>query len=131
MTNEIELTISIDGIKQTARLYCGNKTASINLLIGNNFNKTYEDVDFYKCFGKVRKDNPNVKFFCKGSKLNVHPSSMSAQMTNGLKAYELTMGKKPSFDDVVYIFEYDDENLTNDPEAQRAFFMQWIKSEKK
>ncbi|MEZ1315561.1 hypothetical protein QIW53_06035 [Pseudomonas fluorescens] len=130
MRNEIELTVSIDGVKQPARLFCESNPASIDLVMGENFNKTYKDIDFYKCFGKIRKDNPDVKFLCKGSKLNVHPSSMSSQMTNGLKAYELTMGKKPSFDDVVYIFEYDDENLTNDPEAQRAYFMQWIKSEK-
>jgi hypothetical protein len=47
-------------------------------------------------------------------------------MSLGLKAYELTNGAEPSLKDVVSIFDYEDENLTNSPELQREFFLQWI-----
>lgn len=130
MTSEVKLTISIDGTKETAQLICDSKAVSINFVMGNGFNKTYTDTNFYRCFGRVREDNPHIKFLCKGSKINVHPSSMSAQMSLGLKAYELTIGKKASPDDIVQIFDYDENNLTNDPGEQRNFYRKWIESEK-
>jgi hypothetical protein len=55
---------------------------------------------------------------------------MSAQMSRGLKAYELTLGKAASLSDVIYIFDYDEHNLTNDSAEQRAFFRKWIETEK-
>lgn len=130
-TSNIEIKVSIDGAVETAQLICDEKTVSITLVLKNEKKKTYTGSDFYKCFGHVRKDNPNIKFLCKGSKINVHTSSMSSQMSMGLKAYELTLGKTASFSDVIYIFDYDENNLTNNPEEQRDFFMRWIHSEKK
>lgn len=130
MTSEVELTICIDGRKETAQLICDSKAVSITFVLGNGVQKTYEDTDFYRCLGLIREDHPHIRFLCKGSKVNVHPSSMSSQMSRGLKAYELTLGKKASLDDIVYIFDYDEDNLTNDPEVQRNFFKKWIESEK-
>jgi hypothetical protein len=97
--------------------------------MGNGFKKTYSDTNFYRCFGQIRKDSPHIQFLCKGSKINVHPSSMSSQMTLGLKAYELTLGKKAAIEDIIYIFDYDETNLTNDPDEQRNFYRKWIESE--
>ena len=130
MISQVQLTISIDGTKEPAQLICDSKIVSITFAMKNGFNKTYTDTNFYRCFGRVRKDKPHIQFLCKGSKVNVHPSSMSAQMSLGLKAYELTLGKKPSANDVIYIFDYDENNLTNDPEEQRNFYQKWIESEK-
>lgn len=130
MTPEVKLVISINGTKETAQLICDNKAISITFVMKNGFNKTYADTDFYRCFGRIREDNPYIQFLCKGSKVNVHPSSMSSQMSLGLKAYELTLGKKASLDDVIYIFDYDEDNLTNDPEVQRNFYRKWIESKK-
>ena len=131
MTSEVKLIISIDGTKETAQLICDSKTVSITFVMKNGFNKMYADTNFYRCLGRIREDNPHIQFLCKGSKVNVHPSSMSSQMSLGLKAYELTLGKKASPEDVVYIFDYDEDNLTNDPEEQRIFYIKWIQSEKK
>jgi hypothetical protein len=130
MTCEVKVVISINGSKETAQLICDSKTVSITFVMNNGFKKTYMDTNFYRCFGKVREDNPNINFLCKGSKINVHPSSMSSQMSLGLKSYELTMGKKASDDDLIYIFDFEESNLTNDPADQRNFYMQWIESEK-
>ena len=130
MTATVEITISIGDTKETAKLICNKKDVTITFIMKNGFNKTYSDSDFYRCFARVREDNPNIQFLCKGSKINVHPSSMSSQMSLGLKAYELTLGKASSLTDVVYIFDYDDNNLTNDPNEQRSFYRYWIESEK-
>lgn len=128
MIPEVKLTISIDGKKETAQLFCDSKTVSITFIMENGFNKTYTDSNFYRCFGLLREDNSTINFLCKGSKVNVHPSSMSSQMSLGLKAYELTLGKEASLDDIIYIFDYDENNLTNDPNKQRDFYRKWIES---
>lgn len=130
MTSKIQINISIDGTREIANLICDNKDITITFTMKNGFNKTYSDSDFYRCFARVREDNPNIQFLCKGSKINVHTSSMSSQMSLGLKAYELTLGKASSLADVVYIFDYDDNNLTNDLNEQQSFYRCWIESEK-
>jgi hypothetical protein len=131
MTSNVDLIISINGTKETAKLICDDKAVSITFVMEKVSQKTYSDTDFYRCFGQIRKDSPHIQFLCKGSKINVHPSSMSSQMSLGLKAYELTLGKKASMEDIIYIFDYDETNLTNDPDEQRDFFRKWIESEKK
>ena len=130
MKSKVEITISIGNKREIANFICDNKDVTITFTMKNGFSKTYSGGDFYRCFACVREDNPNIQFLCKGSKINVHPSSMSSQMSLGLKAYELTLGKASSLTDVVYIFDYDDNNLTNDPNEQRNFYKCWIESEK-
>lgn len=130
MITTVKIKISKAGQKQTVQLVCDNRAVSITFATLHGAKKTYSDSDFYQCFGQLRKDNPDIQFLCKGAKLNVHPSSMSSQMTLGLKAYELVLGKRAEFEDLVYIFDYEEENLTNKPEDQREFFMKWFKSEK-
>ena len=130
----VEIIIEHDGAKETAQLTCNNNaendSVSIEFTLQNGLCKTYSDTNFYRCFARTREDNAEIKFFCKGSKINVHTSSMSAQMSRGLKAYELTLGKAASLSDVIYIFDYDEHNLTNDSTEQRAFFRKWIETKK-
>ncbi len=42
-------------------------------------------------------------------------------MTAGLMAYELKMGEQARRSDLVNIFDYDDNNLTNNPSKQNVF----------
>lgn len=130
MISKIEITIVQNETKEIAQLTCNSKDVTMTFTMKNGFCKTYSDNDFYQCFARIREDNPDIQFLCKGSKINVHPSSMSSQMSLGLKAYELTLGKEASLSDVIYIFDYDDTNLTNDSKQQRAFYKQWFESEK-
>lgn len=126
----VDIVIGVNGGKESAQLVCDKKKITIGFLMRNGYRKIYSDHDFYKCFSRVRADHPDVVFYCKGSKINVHTSSMSSQMSLGLKAYELTLGKAASLDDVVYIFDYAEDELTNDYSVQREFYVRWIKSEK-
>lgn len=112
--------------KREIELICDREEMSIAFVCESGCRRIYFGHDFYKCFAMLRKDNPELTFFCKGAKKNVHPSSMSSQMSLGLKACELVVGKEPSLEDLVYIFDYEDQDLTNDPDEQRFFYMNWI-----
>jgi len=94
----------------------------------DNFKKTYRGKDIYTCLAKVRADFPHIVFLCKGAKINVMPSRMASQMSAGLIAYEMTLGKQASRDDIVHLFDYEENNLTNNPREQVDFFKNWLKS---
>lgn len=49
-------------------------------------------------------------------------------MSAGLIAYEMTLGKQASRDDIVHLFDYEENNLTNNPQEQVDFFKNWLKS---
>ena len=53
---------------------------------------------------------------------------MSSQMSTGLVAYELKLGIPSEEEDLVRIFDYEDENLTNNIEEQRTFYKRWLES---
>ena len=126
MSEEISITIVINGLRQEAQLICEHRSITLSLRTQDGKIKSYTGANFFKCFGNMRKDNPDIIFMCKGAKKNVHPSSMSAQMSLGLKAYELTLGKEPLTSNVVHIFDFEDHDLTNDPQVQINFYHKWI-----
>ena len=127
--DSVEIVIIKNGRRQVAKLLCDSETLTINFVMENGYSKTYAGADFYDCLGCIRKEHCDIVFLCKGAKINVHPSSMSSQMSLGVKAYELTLGKYASRSDLVNIFDYEETNLTNDPEVQRDFFMRWVESD--
>lgn len=94
----------------------------------DNFAKVYTAEDMYKCLAKVRIEFPHIKFLCKGAKINVRPSSMASQMSGGMVAYELTLGKRATREDLVNIFDFEEHNLTSDPSEQYNFYKEWIAS---
>ncbi len=53
---------------------------------------------------------------------------MASQMSAGLVAYEMTLGKQATEKDIVHIFDYEDHNLTNNPQDQTDFFKKWLAS---
>ena len=127
--DSVEIVIIKNDRRQIAKLLCDSKALTINFVMADGYTKTYTGADFYDCLGNIRKEHGNIVFLCKGAKVNVHPSSMSSQMSLGVKAYELTLGKYASRRDLVNIFDYEENNLTNDPEVQRNFFMRWVESD--
>lgn len=91
-----------------------------------NFKKIYPGKDIYACLANVRSDFPHVAFLCKGAKINVMPSRMASQMSAGLVAYEMTLGKQASHEDIVHIFDYEENNLTSNPQEQIDSFKMWL-----
>lgn len=120
--------VMVNDNKKRIDLACDCIAISITVEFGGGTKRTYFGSDFYKCFAELRKDNGDLVFYCKGAKTNVHPSSMSSQMSLGLKAYELVIGKEPSIDDLVFIFDYEEKDLSSDPEEQRQFYLGWMTS---
>jgi hypothetical protein len=53
---------------------------------------------------------------------------MASQMSRGMVAYELILGKRPTREDMVHIFDYEEHNLTNDPQEQNKFYKEWTAS---
>ena len=127
--NSVSIVVIKNGNRQTAELLCNSKNLTITIAMNDGYRKSYTGDDFYKCLAHVRRDHRDIIFMCKGAKINVHPSSMSSQMSLGVKAYELTLGKRASLDDIVNIFDYEENNLTNDPDVQKEFFLRWFWSE--
>ncbi|CAI8938993.1 hypothetical protein [Pseudomonas chlororaphis] len=100
---------------------------SIRINLENSEHVFYGD-NLFSCFIKLRQNFPKTTFFCKGAKKNVYPSRASSQMSSGLMAYELQLGKQALRADFVNIFDYEDKDLTNDPDIQLDFFKSWMAS---
>ncbi|KAA0943823.1 hypothetical protein FQ186_20025 [Pseudomonas sp. ANT_H14] len=94
----------------------------------DNFKKVHRGKDIYVCLAKVRADFPHITFLCKGAKINVMPSRMASQMSAGLVAYEMRLGKQATQEDIVHLFDYEEDNLTNNPQEQIVFFRKWLTS---
>ncbi|MFJ3374854.1 hypothetical protein ACIPLA_08035 [Pseudomonas sp. NPDC086112] len=124
----IEILINNHGVIERATIECDRKKPTLTFTMQSGLKKVYTASDLYVCFGMLRADYPEIKFLCKGAKLNVHPSRMSSQMSSGLVAYELKLGKPSEEEDIVRIFDYEDENITSNIEEQRTFYKNWIES---
>src|SRR5437868_10904003 len=118
----VEIVVVRNGGRQIAKLFCDTKKLTINFVLEDGYSKVYSGNDFYDCLGHIREEHSDTVFLCKGAKINVHPSSMSSQMSLGVKAYELTMGKYATRADILNIFDYEENNLTNDPGLQTDFY---------
>lgn len=94
----------------------------------DNFKIIYEGRDMYVCLAKIRADFPHITFLCKGAKINVKPSRMASQMSAGLVAYEMILGEQATNENLVRLFDYEEDNLTSDPHEQINFFKKWLVS---
>jgi hypothetical protein len=101
---------------------------AIQITLENGWTKKFSGLDIYECLGKIIQSLPDVKFLCKGAKINVRPSSMSSQMSCGIMAYEHKLGVRAKRKDLVNIFQYDDQDIINDPKMQTDFFYRWLES---
>jgi hypothetical protein len=125
-TKKISMLVNNEQIEGTVKY----DAAKIEMMFSEaeNFKKIYEGRDIYFCFAKIRSEFPHITFLCKGAKINVRPSRMASQMSAGLVAYEMTLGKQATEKDIVHIFDYEDHNLTNNPQDQTDFFKKWLAS---
>jgi hypothetical protein len=124
----VEIPTITHGFAQKALIECDRQNRTLTMLLEKGSRKTYVANDLYECLGLLRADLPETKFLCKGSKLNVHPSRMSSQMSAGIVAYELILEVPSEPDDVVNIFDFEDVDITNDIKQQRDFYIRWLDS---
>jgi len=135
MNEEIKTIDIIDGDihkKASIQLKENDLLCILEISYDNGVNSiTSENSDYFSCFMDIRKRNPHIKFLCKGAKINVYPSSIARQMSQGKVAYECTMGKSATRDNIVHIFDFDDENISNSPIEQIEYHKKWFDSLKK
>lgn len=124
----IEISINKNGVLETATVECDRKKMTLTFTMKSGLKKTYTAHDLFACFGLLRADFPEIEFLCKGAKRNVYPSRMSSQMSSGLVAYELEMGKPSEEENIVRIFDYENKDITNNIEEQKLFYKNWIES---
>ncbi|AKS09628.1 hypothetical protein [Pseudomonas trivialis] len=123
---KLDITIIKNAQRETAKLEFDRATSTLSIAFADGTQKTYSDIDIYVCFGLLRRDFNEVTFLCKGSKVNVYPSAMASQMSSGLVAYEVTMGEPDA--KLVRIFDYEENNLTNDINEQIVYRNKWAES---
>ena len=89
-------------------------------------------LDYFEAFSNLRRvlEKDHLIPFCYGASLNVYPSGMCRDMGNGIVAYKLQLGRKPTHGDLVNIFEQGDDVIPASVEEQKEFFNEWLKSEK-
>ncbi|MGY2397461.1 hypothetical protein [Pseudomonas sp. SDO5271_S396] len=121
-----EISIIKNGLRESAVIEYEGSKPTLEILMSDGTRKTYTALDLYDCFGLMRADLKEIKFLCKGSKINVHTSGMSSHMSNGLIAYELSIGQPEGIP--VHIFSYEENDLTNDIQEQHDFCTTWEKS---
>lgn len=122
----VTIKVLIDGERTDISLRLNLSPSKITTTIRNQ-EKTVLGDNIFDCFVKLRKEHPDVKFLCKGAKINVFPSRMSAQMS-GMTAYEMTLGCPALNKDKVDIFDYDDADIADNYEQQLNFYKSWIDS---
>ena len=123
---KLDITIIKNAQRETATLELDRTTSTLSITFADGMQKTYSDTDIYTCFGlKIRKFC-EITFLCKGSKINVYPSAMVSQMSSGVVAYEVTVGDPDA--ELVRIFDYEENNLTNDINEQIAYRLKWSDS---
>ena len=121
-----EITIIKNNSRETATIEYDRKIPTLSIAFLDGIKRTYTDIDIYVCFGILRKEFNDVQFLCKGSKINVYPSAMASQMSSGVVAYEVYIGEPDA--ELVRIFDYAENNLTNDINEQVTYRKKWADS---
>jgi hypothetical protein len=122
----IEIAIINNSLREMATIEYDGSIPSLSIIFSNGAKRTYTDTDIFICFGLLRKEFSDITFLCKGSKINVYPSAMASQMSSGIVAYEVKMGDPEA--KLVRIFDYEENELTNDVNEQILYRNKWAKS---
>lgn len=122
----IEIAIINNSLREMATIEYDRSIPSLSITFSNGAKRTYTDTDIFICFGLLRKEFSDITFLYKGSKINVYPSAMASQMSSGIVAYEVEMGDPEA--KLVRIFDYEENELTNDVNEQILYRNKWAKS---
>lgn len=122
----LEISIIKNSTPEKATIKCDAKTATLSIIFAGGLRKTYKEVDIYIGFGLLRKEFNDIRFLCKGSKINVYPSAMASHMSSGVVAYETQIGDPHA--KLVRIFDFEENDLTNDINEQFSYRKKWAES---
>ncbi|CBJ80437.1 conserved hypothetical protein [Xenorhabdus bovienii str. Jollieti] len=126
-----KIKIILNGEMEEAELHMitsPNRHCCLKIFHNNNQLAESNDTDYFSCFADLRNQLKNIIFLCKGAKINVYPSAMSRDMSDGIVAYETTLGQPGLPENQVHIFDFEDKYVDITPEEQRKFHSQWFES---
>ncbi|MBD2816829.1 hypothetical protein ID850_19370 [Xenorhabdus sp. Flor] len=126
-----KIKIILNGKMEEAELHLityPDRHCCLRIFHNNNQLAESNDTDYFSCFAELRNQLKDIVFLCKGAKINVFPSAMSRDMSDGIVAYENTLGQYASSEDTVHIFSFEDKDVDVSPEEQRKFHFKWIES---
>ena len=90
----------------------------------------FSDNSYFEALLQIRnileKDGLQIK--CNGAARNVYPSTMQLSMGSGRLAHLMHMGRPAKRDDIVDIFECDNELEFTTISEQAKFYLDWITS---
>ncbi len=88
------------------------------------------DEDYFEALCRIREQMEDVGLRpkCYGAHVAAYPSGMSRSMGYGLKIYRLTLGQRGCMDDLVHIFDVDDDIVPATVADQQAYFERWSRS---
>ena len=125
---EINLILSDSGCIFNAKAVLEETDVCKINLTYNESHIVVEGNDFFSCIQQIKKSYPEILIYCKGYKINVYPSRMTAQLSKGLKSYEYQLGSPATNENLVNTFDYEDENLSSSVIEQENFYKAWLKS---
>lgn len=127
-----KLGILKEGRVSTALLTVLERPNSSLQLVSEGFDSgVIEDEKVYYCLKKLHKklDVLGIKLLCNGCRRDVRPSRMSIDMGGGTLAYKHVLGRKPTENDLVNIFDpTDDLESIVSVEEQDEYYKQWLRS---
>lgn len=125
---QVQISIVRSGNIENAEIFFKRENlCTLKIIFLNQQQYEVTDYDLFSCFCHLREHFPDILFLCKGAKENVYPSRMSRDMSGGLMAYECSIGKHASRENLVGIFDFEDKDITS-PEKQRRYYLNWIES---
>jgi len=86
--------------------------------------------DYFDALQQIRRILDSEKTFiqCNGARIDVYPSSMSRDMSQGLVAFILHMGQHGSMNDKVHVFDPSDVICDKTVEEQCSYHTKWLDS---
>lgn len=112
-----------------ARVHIDSDNCQIDLPFDGN-SITGAGDDLFEAFCRIREqlEPRGLLPQCYAAHLQAHPSGMSRGMGGGIQLYRLTLGSQARTDDLIHMFENDDDVMPSTVADQRAFFDEWIAS---
>jgi len=107
----------------------GRDSCSISILYREKELRA-ESTDYFKALQEIRElmEADELIPFCYGASLNVYPSGMSREMSQGMVAYRMSLGKSTTREDLVRIFDAGTDVIPSYVAQQREFHDKWIQS---
>lgn len=123
-------TPATDKEQSAVLLYDSSPGAHLTVSTGNCQMASAHEADVYSSLQHIRMqlEGVGILLLCNASRRNVRPSGLARQMGAGRKAYKLSMAIRPSFDDLVDVFDVAPKEDVCTIAEQEEYYQAWLQS---